>query len=74
LSYGIVQPTPKAGHRPLHNNTGAGKGELKKQTRYRDGAIVSTRGENGVLTPREDPEFLRSTSVSLRILGGGRTH
>ena len=60
-------------HRPIVHSDG-GKRELRKQTRYRDGSVVSTTGERFRVEPKESAEFVKATSVSIRVTGGGRTH
>ena len=60
-------------HRPIVHSDG-GKRELRKQTRYRDGKVASTTGERFLVEPKESAEFVKATSVSIRVTGGGRTH
>ena len=60
-------------HRPIAHSDG-GKRELRKQTRYRDGKVASTTGERFLVEPKESAEFVKATSVSIRVTGGGRTH
>ena len=60
-------------HHPIvHSDDG--KRELRKQTRYRDGKVASTTGERFLVEPKESAEFVKATSVSIRVTGGGRTH
>ena len=60
-------------HHPIVHSDG-GKRELRKQTRYRDGKVASTTGERFLVEPKESAEFVKATSVSIRVTGGGRTH
>ena len=60
-------------HHPIAHSDG-GKRELRKQTRYRDGKVASTTGERFLVEPKESAEFVKATSVSIRVTGGGRTH
>ena len=60
-------------HHPIVHSDG-GKRELRKQTRYRDGKVASTTGERFLVEPKESADFVKATSVSIRVTGGGRTH
>ena len=71
--YHMRPPEPTAGHRPIAHADG-GKRELRKQTRYRDGQVASTTGQRFLVEPKETADFVKSTSVSIRVTGGGRTH
>ena len=71
--YASRPPIPAAGHRPMAQ-CAPGKRAMRTQTRYRDGRIASTKGERFLVQPKEAPDFVRDTSVSIRIYAGGRTH
>ena len=60
--------------KPFGKKPDGGKRELRKQTRYRDGKVASTTGERFLVEPKESAEFVKATSVSIRVTGGGRTH
>ena len=66
-------PIPERGH-TTGCHVGPSKREMRKQTRYRDGKIATQTGEKFLVEPKETPAFVKSTSVSLRIYAGGRTH
>ena len=67
-------PAPEDGYRPLHNNSAPDKKQMRRQTRYRDGKVASVTGERFLNEPKEDPDFVKKTSCSIKIYMGGRTH
>ena len=70
---GPGRPAGRVGVAVLGRSDG-GKRELRRQTRYRDGKVASTTGERFLVEPKESAEFVKATSVSIRVTGGGRTH
>ncbi|KAH8086105.1 hypothetical protein JL720_7306 [Aureococcus anophagefferens] len=66
-------PIPAGGH-TTGCHVAPGKREARKQTRYRDGKVATLTGEKFLVQPKETADFVKQTSVSLRIYAGGRTH
>ena len=66
-------PIPAGGH-TTGCHVAPGKKEARKQTRYRDGKVATLTGEKFLVQPKETADFVKQTSVSLRIYAGGRTH
>ena len=66
-------PIPPGGH-TTGCHVAPGKKEARKQTRYRDGKVATLTGEKFLVQPKETADFVKQTSVSLRIYAGGRTH